>query len=95
MYCPSTHPWAISNGTHCCQSYQDGEDVTGTIRYEDPVSNCHGGILLKCRVSCRTMVGGKTNSRTTGAFDNMLLFINYYTLFIISLCLEVKEEIVA
>ena len=40
--CPSSHPWAISNGGRCCSSFEVPGDPLATIQFEAPSSECQG-----------------------------------------------------
>ena len=57
--CPATHPWAVGEGSHCCQTYQVSGDPLGLLVFEDPVTKCFNNELIKCRIPCRTLDGGK------------------------------------
>lgn len=57
--CPDSHPWAISNGTRCCERFHRAHDYTQNLDWYDPDSFCFESNSIPCpsnaaNALCRT-----------------------------------------
>ncbi|XP_059091390.1 uncharacterized protein LOC131886939 isoform X2 [Tigriopus californicus] len=48
LACPESHPWALANGTRCCQRFYRANDFTHDLDWYDPESLCFGGNVIPC-----------------------------------------------
>ena len=55
LFCPDSHPWAISNGEKCCSSFEVLGDPLATIPFEAPSSDCQGESIICNRYNREVM----------------------------------------
>lgn len=46
--CPESNPWAIANGTICCERFHHTNDYHLALNWHDPASFCFGGNFISC-----------------------------------------------
>ncbi|TRY70223.1 hypothetical protein TCAL_08919, partial [Tigriopus californicus] len=67
-----SHPWALANGTRCCQRFYRANDFTHDLDWYDPESLCFGGNVIPCpsfghyQSLCRTNLKFKEEGNCDG-----------------------------
>ncbi|XP_059091548.1 uncharacterized protein LOC131887068 isoform X2 [Tigriopus californicus] len=46
--CPESHPWAMANGTRCCERFHAANDYDKYLDWYDPESSCYNNNSLSC-----------------------------------------------